>query len=351
MYCEYCGTHLEEGASFCPECGAKVDSQPAEERYCTHCGALMEKDDLFCTRCGMRADGEDADATIALSDMDDSAYETPVYGTGPSAYDKSAYGAPKKRRVPVWVFVAVGALVLALVIGFGTRAVLHRKKAKTETTETASSKGSKSTPSETGTKEDETGEAADDKDDKAGEDNADDSDDSPFYDDVEVEDDPAEEKGASVSGGIHKYELVIDDCTWTEACDRASSAGGYLARIESREELDHIINQINKEGKDRIQFKLGARRDESGSDYYWVDADNHFIQSGDALNSGTYWASDVWLANEPSYYDKGVGVDEMYLTMYYNKSVQRWVWNDVSNDTVSVVPAFSGKLGYIIEFE
>ena len=39
------------------------------------------------------------------------------------------------------------------------------------------------------------------------------------------------------------------------------------------------------------------------------------------------------------------------MNLYFFKDENRWVWNDVPNDTIAVVPSYSGKVGYIVEYE
>lgn len=77
------------------------------------------------------------------------------------------------------------------------------------------------------------------------------------------------------------------------------------SRCSSRsqqEEWNQIKKQIKEEGKEKIQFFLGARRNSGEKEYYWVDEDNEF--TGDRLdNNDEQWCKDVWLKGEPSYYD------------------------------------------------
>ena len=70
---------------------------------------------------------------------------------------------------------------------------------------------------------------------------------------------------------------------------------------------------------------------------------------GDVLNSPEYWAYGEWMQGEPSFQDGDIAEDCM--DFYYYENENRWTWNDVPNDIISVVPYFSGKIGYIVEYE
>ena len=43
--------------------------------------------------------------------------------------------------------------------------------------------------------------------------------------------------------------------------------------------------------------------------------------------------------------------EEEYLDLLYYKNEGRWTWNDAPNDILAVVPSFSGRIGYICEYE
>ena len=48
--CPNCGEPLEKNVKFCPECGAKIQS----ERHCTQCGAKVAAEAKFCAECGAK---------------------------------------------------------------------------------------------------------------------------------------------------------------------------------------------------------------------------------------------------------------------------------------------------------
>ncbi len=158
-----------------------------------------------------------------------------------------------------------------------------------------------------------------------------------------------EEAQDTEEGGIHRYELIVKDCTWEEAFEECRNRGGYLARINSREEMEYIIAQMFDEGLDGTNFFLGGRRDADSRDYYWVDEENQCY--GEKLNDPAYSCYDYWMIGEPSFEDLNMDVQECYMNLFYYEEEGRTVINDVPDDVVSIVPSYSGHVGFICEYE
>lgn len=112
MKCHNCGTEIEEGMAFCPNCGVKVDQIPdgkdetvttdiqtKQTVFCPNCGHKCSAAEVFCEECGARLDGSD----------------TAAQGT-----DDSGNGTGKKKSHK-WLIALPIIVVLAAAAFFGMK--------------------------------------------------------------------------------------------------------------------------------------------------------------------------------------------------------------------------------------
>lgn len=149
--------------------------------------------------------------------------------------------------------------------------------------------------------------------------------------------------------GIHRYEMVLSDGTWEEAYRACAAKGGHLVTFESQEEFLYVSSLLIDNGQQNNIFFIGGRRDLDSQNYYWVDKNNNL--TGSVLNASDGWSAGNWLTNEPSFKDSSLGIDEHVLSIFFYADADKWVWNDVPNNLISAVPSYSGKMGYICEYE
>ncbi|MCR4833554.1 MAG: TIR domain-containing protein [Butyrivibrio sp.] len=148
--------------------------------------------------------------------------------------------------------------------------------------------------------------------------------------------------------GVHTYSLIVENTTWEEAYYKCLDMGGHLVRITSDEEWNAILQQISAEGKDKIKFWIGAKRDDDNDEYHWVYGEN--MDYGDEIINTNSKYSYYWLDGEPSYYDESTECYEDKVNIFYVKRANGWVWNDVPND-VAWIEFYDGAMGYICEFD
>lgn len=324
--CPSCGAVLIDGAEFCVSCGASLAQasgvQAVQEKSvaspaatCPSCGAALIDGAEFCVSCG---------ASLA-------------HDAGGQAPQKRS---PKPHIIPIVVVMILVVAILGVGIALSHRSRVDADTAtmQKETTGESSLTVQQVTP--------EPSQKQNDGEQPTSEPNFEFAQEPTPTPTPEPSPEPTYD---TTEGGIHRYSFVVDDCTWSQAFQKALDSGGYLARINSVEEQAYLIAQIEAQELDNIQFRLGGRRDNTSNEYYWVDANNQLY--GEALNSTTYWGCTNWMAGEPSYYDSNLDLDENCLCMYYNSSARGWVWNDVPDDLVGAVSYYSGKVGYIIEYE
>lgn len=150
--------------------------------------------------------------------------------------------------------------------------------------------------------------------------------------------------------GIHTYEIIVADVSWGQAYSDCESRGGHLVHINSEAEYQAILDQIRREGQQDKIFYLGGTRDYGEQTYRWVSGG---FTGKETLTENAKYTS-YWMQGEPSCYGEdtdGNVVEEYCMDMFYYKSENRFVWNDVPDDILSAASAYRGRIAYICEYE
>lgn len=135
-------------------------------------------------------------------------------------------------------------------------------------------------------------------------------------------------KNRAVTSADHRYELIEADITWSEAEAACREKGGYLATITSWEEFEQIQEQIFREEKKGVTFFIGT-----------------------ALRNPVFRG--FWQEGEPSYAwvsEDGRKVQEGAMAIIYSAENDRCGLRDVPDSLLNARPSFSGKIGYICEY-
>ena len=158
-------------------------------------------------------------------------------------------------------------------------------------------------------------------------------------------------KTGEVTSVDHRYELIVEDLTWTQARKACVEKGGYLATLTSQEEFERVQAQILAEEKTAVTFFVGAANQEPNWGFRWLEPGvlegYYILDLYNALFSG------FWLEGEPSYTgltEEGEEVRETCVSLIYRSSEERCYLNDVPDDILEAAPSFAGRVGYICEY-
>lgn len=98
--CPYCGKLTDPKLDNCPHCGGYMRKEPQKQRpaagqrqTCPNCHALVQEGDIICVACG----------TNLL--------------TGQKIVEEKREAAKERRGVPIWVLIALGIVIVALIVG------------------------------------------------------------------------------------------------------------------------------------------------------------------------------------------------------------------------------------------
>ncbi|MBQ9233882.1 MAG: VWA domain-containing protein [Lachnospiraceae bacterium] len=133
-----------------------------------------------------------------------------------------------------------------------------------------------------------------------------------------------------------RYELIVEDISWSEANEACLRKGGHLITITSQEEMDMAVAMAS-EKELRFVWMGGYTSIRNDIAYgHWITGEPFEFQP--------------WYPGEPSRTDED-GADEMYLMLWQVND--EWSWNDQRNDPVgdTGLAYFKGKTGYICEYE
>lgn len=305
--------------------------------FCCNCGAEIDTDRAFCDACGAKIK---IDGVIQANAVSENAVPNPLGTQGQVAQSKYLITA-------IVIVVVTTAIIISAFLYKPSRRSYHSENYEySETNYDGNDNVSQYTGSAQSTRTDDEYKSdsydADDYSEYA---------ESDEYQESIDEDTDSEENELREDTSIHNYELVVKDISWSDAYREALDKGGYLVRINSEEELNAITAQIESEGKQNIIFFIGASRENGFYDYHWIYENGEYGEES-LNNDGKY--EGIWLDGEPSYQGEdteGNLVDENCLDMFYSKSNERYVWNDVPDMILDVVPFYEGKVGYIREYE
>ena len=151
----------------------------------------------------------------------------------------------------------------------------------------------------------------------------------------------------------HRYELYVGDITWDEAKKQCEEKGGYLAAITTIEEYEHIKKGIEDSGQTPVAYWIGASCDRPSSyypTYEWHEPKRDYLK--DIFISytimGKYWAD-----GETSYYRQAAEekIDETGIYLLYDDAKEDCYLYDAPMDTLLRDPEYTGKIGYICEYD
>jgi len=148
------------------------------------------------------------------------------------------------------------------------------------------------------------------------------------------------------TGRKKRYSAVIMDCSWTEAFWECRKTNGQLARFETEQEYQDLVDYLSSVPSFRdIVFFVGGRREMNEQSYHWVDENNKGY--GDVLNAPGCSAFSHWQSYEPTYRDGNT--IEHVLTFYQKNGV--WGLNDDPDHLIDTSPTYyKGRVGFICEY-
>lgn len=302
-------------------------------KLCPTCGNQCKDENKYCTKCGSLLGS--ASAHPAEKEQQ------------PSEKSQPKKNREQKNGLVIGMIVAL--IIVLIVIGVAA-AVLLKKSSEINV---SSDSGWEELPSEDAEKED-----FDTKDSEVENADMDQQDEAPAAEDAsdvaaaDMADDATEEEtedmadeAASNDYTTHRYEIVVDDVSWSQAQRDCMTRGGHLVTFDSREELDAVLDMIDRQMDEHYSYYIGASRDSESEEYYWQDQKGRYY--GGSINpEDCDWLRSQWLKDEPSFVNTDDQKEECYVDLIYVG--EKWVLNDVPGNLEEYSP---GKVAYVIEWD
>lgn len=106
IFCANCGSKINEGVKFCPECGEKAP-EVTKRIFCHNCGAKLNANTKFCPECGATA--------------------VKVTAVGPDVTLEVKPTKKSRKKVIIPIIIVAAVLVVAIVVGVVLLALDNRE--------------------------------------------------------------------------------------------------------------------------------------------------------------------------------------------------------------------------------
>jgi hypothetical protein len=151
----------------------------------------------------------------------------------------------------------------------------------------------------------------------------------------------------------HKYELVVQDCSWSEAQKICLDKGGYLATVSCTDEAKVISELIKNEGYMDIGFFVGYRSSEwVGDNFYgsrWINKDGSYQEEKTSRYDFWNYYYPGHKDGDDEWYFKG-GDQEVGLAKYYDGTEMISIF-EAPDNILDVSPEYAGKIGFVCEYD
>ncbi|MDE5754615.1 MAG: hypothetical protein K2H89_08745 [Oscillospiraceae bacterium] len=147
------------------------------------------------------------------------------------------------------------------------------------------------------------------------------------------------ETGANLSA-THRYELIVQDISWTEAQALCHEKGGYLATVTAPEERQTILELLKEQELTESLFFVGYQVNPER----WILADQSEVPAGNLINFWEYQAPDY------NFIEPEFEIQECGILKYYPETDKIYLFS-APDELVSTLPEYAGKIGYVCEYD